>query len=90
MGVTERSAQAGHQRLQSVRLIARRILTPHCVDERAGADRAPGVEGQPGQQAAQPGAGDIDGHTVDPDFERSEQPDLHASTVAGPWTGSAP
>jgi hypothetical protein len=51
-----RPAQPRHQRLQGVGRVLRRGL-PQPVDERGGADGAPGVEREPGQQPAQAHAG---------------------------------
>ena len=87
MGAAKRS-RGGTSADCSVRLIARRIRTPHTrrLSAPALTGRAP-ASSQPGEQAAQPGAGgDIDGRTVDRTLERSGNP-ICTPTWAGPSDG---
>ncbi len=53
-------AQPRHERLQRVRRVRGRLLTPQVVDERGRRNGTAGVEGEPGQEHANAGTTDVD------------------------------
>jgi organic hydroperoxide reductase OsmC/OhrA len=82
--VAEPAAQSGHQCLQGVRRLGRRIVRPDGVDEGRDGDRPPGVHGQLRQQPAKPGPGDGDLPVPAAHPERAEDRHLHAATLSRP------
>ncbi len=78
----EGAAQPRDQRVQRVAGARRRLVAPDRVDQRPGGDQAALVQGQAGQQGAQPQAGDLDGLAgVVAGLEGTEQPDPHPTSL---------
>ncbi len=73
--------QPGDQGLQPVDRVTRGALRPHRIDQLGDGDRPGSVGCQPGQQAPQPRPGDCDDPPAGAHLQRTEDPDLHWSTV---------
>ncbi len=73
-----RPAQPGHQRLDRVRRVGGLAIGPQVVSQPLHRDRMALRDGEPDEQAAQPGAADgHDGAAGVPHFQRAEHADPH-------------
>ena len=76
-------AQPGHQDLQGVRRIRRRLVAPDPVDQPPSRNDPPGLERERRQQRPQPAAGHLHRDSVAVlDFERPEHPNSHVANLA--------
>ena len=81
-GIPQRAAEPGHQRLQRITRSGRRAVRPDGFDQFGEVDGPSRVDREPGQQATKSGAGNRDRPVTGPDLQRSEDADLHRSTLA--------
>ncbi len=91
ISVAERAAQSRNERLQRVRLVSRRTLAPHGIDQGACGDRLWRLKREKGEQRPQPRTGDLDVTVSTTHLERSEHGDLHNSqypSAYGPLSGA--
>jgi hypothetical protein len=79
VGVGERIAQPGHQRVQ--RVAGAGAGRPERVGQGAHRHRAPGVQGEPGQQRAHPRTAQHHRGARGPDLQRPEDAHVHAATL---------
>lgn len=86
IGVAEPTTQPRHERLEGIRGVERRLLTPQGLDQRALRDRSRDVDREPDEESAQPSTSKVDralgtGFTG-ADVEGPEKIDPHVTTIA--------